>query len=177
VINYGIMGISSQNQLDILKTVELAPGDVVIYYDGINDATRFSLNYFASKTDRNTPALTVKISDFLSARSHLYKYFLAPYVYRPAVLDDPDFLQKGYQATYEHFFTSILESQQWATANSAEFYHFLQPHIYTLDRHSEYETLLLLTYHRVANGWADIHLLNYATLALRTLKSSLMHSM
>ena len=41
VLNYGIPGLRIENQFNILKNVQdLGPGDVVVFYDGVNDLIR-----------------------------------------------------------------------------------------------------------------------------------------
>ena len=41
VLNYGIPGLRIENQFNILKTVtDLGPGDIVVFYDGVNDLIR-----------------------------------------------------------------------------------------------------------------------------------------
>ena len=41
VLNYGIPGLRIENQFNILKNVtDLGPGDIVVFYDGVNDLIR-----------------------------------------------------------------------------------------------------------------------------------------
>ncbi len=164
VQNMGISGITVYTQLDLLKTMDLQENDIVIFYDGINDAVQSGINRFFSKAGITKEKIFWPAHRWLEGHSYLYRFFLAPYVHRPAILDNEIYWEKSQGKTYEIYYQTILAANDFTTDNGAAFYHFLQPYLLTVSELSDYEKLLMKTQDIVSNGWAELHERNYPAL-------------
>src|ERR1044072_319243 len=156
VNNLGATTVSAEHQLYRLETMTpIAPGDIVVFYDGVND-TILSLYYqnphgtivdVNRKTVESLP-LREKLIWFiysnLKDHSAFVRRFLDPTKpadYKPAISDER---LNEFEA---HYLSILKKADAFARSRSATFIHFLQPTIFTLDRQTDYERFLL------TNGW------------------------
>lgn len=142
VVNYGVTSVSTTQQLERLAVSEIAPGDIVVFYDGVNDVLQGVLYGNPGDTiygnDRSRP-FGHRLLYRISKHSVAARYVLgrANANYRVANLDD------RVARTTERFRANVERAQRIATERGARFVHFLQPTLYSLARRTEYEDRLL----------------------------------
>ncbi len=147
VVNLGVIGASTSQQLAHLKTLALEQGDVVIFFDGINDVVK-NLSYRGSRLTR------------ILEKSHLIKYFILPVFQR--WLPGYQLGQADIEATYIENITTAYNLSQKA---GAHFLHFLQPNIYMDESPTVYESTLITSLENDYPGWKKSILQGYEQLA------------
>ena len=128
VLNYGIPGLRIENQFNILKNVtNLGPGDIVVFYDGVNDLIRV----FEEGLSRHKNQVPWRqLNDFALAvekRSLIFKRLsISGYVDNIGVTNE--FLDSGAQ---QHISDNWLKYEELARElvqnKGADFVHILQP--------------------------------------------------
>ena len=138
VLNYGIPGLRIENQFNILKNVsDLGPGDIVVFYDGVNDLIRV----FEEGLDRHkNQAPWRQLNSFSFAvekRSSLFKHLsISAYVDNIGVANeylDSDARQyiSDNWLKYEELARELVQK------TGADFVHILQPNWLTYKKLSE----------------------------------------
>jgi hypothetical protein len=163
VENLGAPALTAAGQLQLLKTVPLGAGDLVIFYDGVNEAGESVLFGDAriSMIDRQREQKqrlgwfrTMFIQErwevaALEAEENSYLVRLAgEYTRRklcqmPAHLSDPAQLKALAIEVAEQFAANIREARAYTTARNARFLHLLQPNLYSQVRRTPYEQEIL----------------------------------
>ncbi|HNW82402.1 MAG TPA: SGNH/GDSL hydrolase family protein [bacterium] len=148
VQNFGITSFTTTQQLRMLKTVtEFRPGDIVIFYDGVNE---IFLNIFYANpqssmvkvAQRNLDTLSwlLKMMNKLAEISCFARLFLNPVDYGlPEHLGDEVFTQQMAELAQQEFTRNIIEAHKYSTEKGARFFHFLQPNFYSDDKYTKYE--------------------------------------
>lgn len=151
--NYGVNGYTAPSQTDYLeKVVDLQPGDIVIFYDGVNDTP---YPYFCC-IDFETHHL-LDISDtfsfgklffmglkFLENHSVFYNKFIDTKDVLPPYLWSPSNREEILSNLTNRYQTSLIKAADLSTSANAHFFHFLQPSIYTSQSFSAYEETIVL---------------------------------
>lgn len=164
VVNMGVIGLISANQTVLLKTIDLQPGDIVIFFDGNNDVnSAFQFDFFVFPDINNGPVF-VKLADQLIKHSIFFDIFLAPYNYLPSITHDVELQQVYVNQMLDYYNRSLIEAKDYAERKGAEFYHFLQPTLFTVSELSANEQKILRDYQFIPNGWADLHYKGYLAL-------------
>jgi len=129
VLNFGIPGARSIHQLERLKTIDLKPSDIIIFYDGGNDAWKIYKdirNTHASKTPRRQAK---KLLETIEERSKvLFNAFLSDrlmYIGRNSIISESK-KQVG-----DSWLAPIDVARNLADAKGAKFFHILQPNLFT----------------------------------------------
>jgi len=153
--NLGATTVTIKQQLARLKMEPIAPGDVVVFYDGVNDVIQ-SIFY-------NNPEGTIidesrkQLEGLSRFNRFLFKVHrrLAPYSAFVAVLLNPvkpsgqgreiDPATVGVAA--RQYQQSIVQAAEHCRSKGAKFVHFLQPCLLATPAKSDYEKRLL------ENGW------------------------
>ena len=163
--NLGAVAVNARQQLERLKTLDLRPGDAVIFYDGVNEIYQALYHHhprgWTADDLEGPPAslplhrrVVITVYNRLYHRSRFVTYFLDPYDTEtvPVHLREPETrrrlvteLAKAYEAT-------LLEAHRFSADRGAEFHHFLQPNLFTVDSRSAYEERLLASHHFTPNG-------------------------
>ncbi len=159
VVNMGVKGYLVEHQVALLKSVDLHPGDLVIFFDGFNDVTRNFANDFFSTNVNSVDGLQKQIFRFLnglSERSALYAYFLAPYNFEPSIMDDQPEINRRNATMSEQVFSEIQAAHDYSVESGAEFIHFLQPTLFTISDPSLNEAALIQTYSILPKGFPEI---------------------
>ena len=153
VENLGSTTITSMHQLFKLRTMTpVKAGDVVVFYDGVNDVIQ-SLYYQAPggtmaaadrRTIDNIPRPVRWVYSALDGRSSFVHRFLSPISPAAVTMQVTD---EEIVALEESYLSTIREADAFTRARGATFLHFLQPNLYTVSRPSPYEQSVL------ENGW------------------------
>jgi lysophospholipase L1-like esterase len=127
VINYGIPGIRIENQSQILETVQdLGPGDVVVFYDGINDLnTVFRLGLESNKSV--IPLGFVKeVAAWVESHSLLARGLISGYIDRSGI--SKDFLNTDAENEVAGLWIKNDKiARTFVEIKGAQFVHILQP--------------------------------------------------
>lgn len=152
VRNFGLPGMNAAQQTLILKRVALRPGDIIVYYHGVNDVYYLVFGGHPQGWQRGVPAFRpVQKLSAVHKWMHAWHQKLKDYSYTAQVALDiyqrgiPDTVTDAAQMrqelahTEESFRTAVLEAVAIAAAADASFVHFLQPTAYSAATLSSYE--------------------------------------
>ena len=128
VLNYGIPGLRIENQFNILKTVtDLGPGDIVVFYDGVNDLIRvFEEGLKRHKNQAPWRQLNV-FATAVEKRSLLFKRLsISGYVDNIGVTNE--YLDSGASQYISDNWLKYEElARELVQKTGADFVHILQP--------------------------------------------------
>jgi hypothetical protein len=127
VLNYGIPGIRIENQLKILETIgDIGPGDVVVFYDGINDLnTVFRLGLESNKSV--IPLGFVKeVAAWVESHSLLARGLISGYIDSSGI--SKDFLSNDAENEVADLWVKNDKgARSYVESKGAKFVHILQP--------------------------------------------------
>jgi len=127
VLNYGIPGIRIENQFRILERIQgLGPGDVVVFYDGINDLnTVFRLGLESNKSV--IPLGFVKeVAAWVESHSLLARGLISGYIDRSGI--SKDFLNTDAENEVAGLWIKNDKiARTFVEIKGAQFVHILQP--------------------------------------------------
>jgi lysophospholipase L1-like esterase len=142
VVNLGVTSVSTNQQVERLRVTALVAGDIVVFYDGVNDVIQGVLYGNAGDTiygnDRSR-SFGQRLLYRLSKDSVGARYLLARANANYGIAN----LDERVAATAERFRANVAEAERIAHAQGARFGHFLQPTLYSLARRGDYENELL----------------------------------
>ena len=127
VLNYGIPGIRIENQLRILERIQdLGPGDMVVFYDGINDLnTVFRLGLESNKSV--IPLGFVKeVAAWVESHSLLARGLISGYIDSSGI--SKDFLSNDAENEVSDLWVKNDKlARSYVESKGAKFLHILQP--------------------------------------------------
>jgi len=138
VLNYGIPGLRIENQFNILKTVtDLGPGDIVVFYDGVNDLIRVFEEGLKRHKNQAPWRQLNSFSFALEKRSSLFKHIsISGYVDNIGVTNE--YLDSGASQYISDNWLKYEElSRELVQKTGADFVHVLQPNWLTYKKLSE----------------------------------------
>jgi hypothetical protein len=139
----------SAQQNEYLKTIILNKGDIVIYYDGVNDILQ---GLFFGNADGTIIGEQKIISEQKNNEKKLNKFLLSSNIFKLlqsliANSYTPEHLIKNSQKLTEareqvsaQYIKKITEARDYTEKNGARFMHFLQPNLFTVNKPSLYES-------------------------------------
>lgn len=142
VVNMGATSIHSSQQFARLKSeVSLKSGDLVIFYDGVNDVLQRIIyenkkGYMFGEPKQESfwiKQLRSK-SEYSSILYILYSNLIKN------TKEKPDSL---IMTSIEDYINILVEAKKYTETNGGVFYHFLQPTLFTKKNLNKYEQLLL----------------------------------
>jgi lysophospholipase L1-like esterase len=142
VVNLGVTSVSTRQQVERLGATPVAAGDIVVFYDGVNDVLQGVLYGNADNTivgnDRSRP-FSHRLLYRLSKKSVAMRYVLrsANANYKVANLKERAAL------TATRYRANLEDAERFSRERGASFIHFLQPALYSLARRGAYEDELL----------------------------------
>ena len=153
VVNYAVDSANARQQLQRLKSVDVAPGDLVVFYDGDNEAYGgVYLNnpsgtiYESQRRSYERSGLVGKViyrlNEQLRKRSYLVRKFFTQPPEMPAHLEQPTVVQRLAEETANVYEEALREAASWSAARGARFAHFLQPNLFTAPSLTRYEETL-----------------------------------
>lgn len=155
VENLGAVTATVAQQIELLKTIRLKEGDVVIFYDGVNDITQSLMNgnprgwivgdnrrVFADLNSLQKAKLN--LYNVFGGQSEFANLFLYPYEIQPAPthLNDKARVEQLKTELDRVYYDGVLESARLTQSSGAEFYHFFQPNLFTSSPMTDYEKKL-----------------------------------
>lgn len=151
VENLGATTITMRQQVERLKLEPIGPGDVVLFYDGVNDVIQsiFYNNPNGNIIDESRRQLDglkpverflFKVHRRLAPYSAFVGVFLNPIKPAPNRREiDPAVVE----AAARQYHKSIAEAAEYCRAKQVKFAHFLQPNLFVAASKSAYERTLL----------------------------------
>jgi hypothetical protein len=157
VKNYGFIAVTTQQQLNKLKTISVNKGDIVIFYDGGNDLWHGAVygnpkGSIIGYNEANFFQITLnKVKYFFSTHSHLYQLmgWIKNSGNKPRSLDqclkiNDQELKERLKVSLESYESTIKEAKQYVANSGGTFYHFLQPTLFSREgNRSRYEEKLI----------------------------------
>ena len=153
VVNYGAVSMNSEQQLYFLRETKLKEGDIVIFVDGGPDILHNIYNGYEHGVNINTlqnsqkpdilgsqivPVLEkVKLINFATLLKYI-KQKSSPLNTRNA----EEVTARAIKAS-ENFANNIRLAHQYSKMSGADFYHFLQPTIFSLKSRTKHEQFLI----------------------------------
>jgi len=142
VVNMGATSIHSAQQFGRLKAeIKLNDGDVIIFYDGVNDVLQriiFENHEGYMVGDPKQESFWIKQ---LRSKS---KYSSILYIFYSKIIENTK--KKSpilIKTSIEDYINTLLAVNKYAEAHRVYFYHFLQPTLFTKKNLNEYEQMLL----------------------------------
>lgn len=159
VHNYGLPGMDASQQVSILKTIPLREDDIVIFYHGVNDIYYVVFGGASEGWRPGVPNFR-PIQELSSLAKWMKRWHgrLKNYSHTadlaldifdrsmPATIFNEDALTRGVDLSADRFRAAVKEAQEIVSSSSAEFEHYLQPTIFSVDQKSSYERGLLTHY-------------------------------
>ena len=162
VINHGVPSINSYQQLALLKRADVSTGDIVIFYDGVNDAIYNVFYGYREGLDWDSPRPQPKVTFFdtrvipFLERNHFEKLAHALKIYAeksvPENARSESELRKRAKIAVTDRYNNLLAAADYANQQGARFYSFLQPNLFFLDRDSFYIQQLKADYKLISPG-------------------------
>jgi hypothetical protein len=152
VENYGSTGLNVQQQVEYLRRVQLTEGGIVIFYDGVNEMT--TSIYFNDPTGSIVSSQqTIYNEQFTPIERLAYQIFTAygnrsAFVFlffQPKQIDrdlNLTNLNERLSAMKQVMQSGVRDAAAYSAAGGAQFYHFLQPHLYSRANPPAYEVRL-----------------------------------
>jgi hypothetical protein len=174
VRNYGVPSVNSRQELLRLKSIAVATGDVVVFYDGPTDLERIyngnARGWIIDDRRKIADAYTrtEKLLLYLRHRFASYSYFVREFISlhpkRPAEMADPTLVASNLQATKDAYHENLDGAAAFAAAHGARFIHFLQPTLFSLASLTPYEERLKRMALNTFPGLDEVYRIGYPAL-------------
>ncbi len=156
VENHGTPAMMAYQQTERLRHTPLHSGDLVLFYDGVNDVNQSVFNgrpegyHLGDRTDggvrkmsgpqRWLYPLCFRLQQNSCAAAFLFQNMDGP---RPATLVDRDRLARNLDAAEAGYGQALTQAREHAEAHGARLLHVLQPHLFSLAHPSDYERTVI----------------------------------
>ena len=169
VRNFGTCAATSYHQLGRLLDTPVNPVDIVIFYDGVNDIV------FSVERDRHAQKNFVALNPFEKKLKKLYIQYgeCSTFVRLLYSLDtnvavgkriNLSVIKEKLVKTCMVYFAVLQNAFHYAQQHKAKFYHFLQPNIFTLPKHTKYEELIIKNDRLVSHAFSESFEFGYPAL-------------
>ncbi|MFM8954922.1 MAG: SGNH/GDSL hydrolase family protein [Actinomycetota bacterium] len=129
VLNFGVPGARSIHQLEKLKTIDLKPSDIIIFYDGGNDAIKIYNNIRDSHASKTPRRQAKKLLETIEQRSKVFfNAFLSD---RLMYIDQNSIISESKEQVGDSWLAPIDVARNLAKTKGAKFFHVLQPNLFT----------------------------------------------
>jgi hypothetical protein len=156
VENHGVCSMIARQQADRLAHTPIQPGDVVVFYDGVNEVVYPVYNgnargWMPGEAHGGGPRQLSRIQRRLYPlcfRFHRHsataRLFLARLDGRaPDHVRDESAFDRNLAAAEEGLTEALVQAEAHVRSHGGRFVHFLQPNLFTLAKHSSYEGRIL----------------------------------
>jgi hypothetical protein len=177
VENLGMVCMIARQQTERLEQTPLQPGDVVLFYDGVNDVLfpiyNGNLEGFrvGDHDDGGVRTLTgpqkwlyplsLRLKKYSYAASLLFCSMDGP---RPANMVDRAALSRHLDVAERNYRDALTHARRLAELSGARFVHVLQPNVFTLYNPSDYEREVMRNELKLLPGLDQAFLLGYPRL-------------
>lgn len=145
-INKGVTSVNTAQQVAYLKTIQISPGDSVVFYVGVNDILQ-SL-YFGNPSGtiigEQRGSVNNQGAPSWYSKLFLFQAFLKVAIdnYLPKHLFDSNSRNQLLRMMRNSFESSIIEAAAFTRNKGANFYAFLQPNFFSQATFTRYEESL-----------------------------------
>ena len=142
VVNMGATSIHSAQQFGRLKSeINLNKGDLVIFYDGVNDVLQRIIyenrdGYMIGQPKREN--FWIKL-----LRSKRKYSSILQIMYSEMIKNTKEKPQSLIDGSIDDYINILVETNEYVKKQGAYFYHFLQPTIFTKKKLNDYEQMLI----------------------------------
>ncbi len=158
VVNMGVVSMNIFQQFELLETINLQPDDIVVFYDGINDA--YGIYDYCSKWQiengicpdpppqpprliQNLIQTYHRVIAALQTKSRFVYHVLAPDNFPPHHYRDQDKMQELSDGIIWAWGEKILEINQYCSEQGVTFIHLLQPVLFKQNQFTDYEMQII----------------------------------
>ncbi len=140
VVNLGASGVHTGQQLERLKTFAFGPNDIVVYYDGANDAVQgvFYANIDGWMVGENRKHLDDYIVKHKARIEQLARYcrvcdwlYVRTTDYLPEHMKSPERIDALATKMRDKMLQRVLQSDEFVRSRGARFIHVLQPDLFS----------------------------------------------
>jgi hypothetical protein len=185
VENYGTVSVTTAQQVELLRTLPVRRGDLVVFYDGVNDVYQGIYNgdpggWVAGENRKQLKgaglfkAALVKINaKYAASKVQSYSVFAGTVLgnlvngqnlIRKPHLNDPGKVAALARETAEVFRANLTEADRLTKERGARFVHFLQPQIFGQTRRTSYEDAVVSNFYINPNGLETAFMAGYPLL-------------
>lgn len=173
VVNCGSIGLTVAQQVELLRTEPLRPGDIVVFYDGVNDVVQgvyngdprgwiVGENRKALRAAGPFKAMLAKLNlKYAASKAQSYSVFLSAVA--GGMVNHANLVPKAHlldarktaalaAETAAVFREQIAEAARFASSQDCGFLHFLQPQAFAAGHRTPYEQSLVHNYYISPNG-------------------------
>ena len=153
VVNYGVSSMNSEQQLYFLHETRLKEGDIVIFVDGgcdiiynVYNGYEHGLNINTLQNSEKTDILESQILPVLEKVKLINFAKLLKYIKQkspPLNMRNAEEVNARAIKASENFANNIQLAHQYSKMSGADFYHFLQPSIFSLKSRTKHEQFLI----------------------------------
>jgi hypothetical protein len=147
----GIPAAFSQEELAALVDIAIEPGDIVIFYDGINEIFR----YLMDRSDKSMDPIL-----YYMKKSLLLNDFVVPRLPVKRFADETSF----HEEIFNIYFENLTLANNYVSEHGGTFVHFLQPSIYSTPNLSEREEKMVQNAAAAYPGWPETYWVGYIAL-------------
>jgi hypothetical protein len=181
VENHGAPAMIARQQTERLAHTPLRPGDVVVFYDGVNDVYYPVYNgnpagyRLGDDSDGGVRKLSggqallyplcFRLKEHSAVAALLFHRIDGP---RPANLVDADTLSGHLDAAEAGYLKALTDARSMAEERGARFVHLLQPHLFSLGRPTRYERAVIRNELQALPGLDEAYRLGYPRLRQAT---------
>jgi hypothetical protein len=163
VLNFGVDAADAHQELARLRTVDVRADDVVVFYDGFNEAyngvylnnlggTMYDAIYDAYHGSSVYARALYRLNNQLRNRSALVRRFFTASPRMPDHMKDPAIVDDLAKRTDDAYKRILEEAHEYTSSKGARFVHFLQPHLFSKPSVTSYETGLVQNHYLVPPG-------------------------
>lgn len=140
VINMGVTSVHAGQQYNkLIKEVVLAENDIVVFFDGVNDVQQ---RIVYGNEDGYLVGRPVEPFYFFILRK-LKDYSNIGWIfYRLMTSNTPEYSPDIIRKASSDYRKEIVSAANYVFSKKADFYHFLQPTIFSKARHNSYEQMM-----------------------------------
>ncbi len=151
VLNYGVPSMNALQQVSRLRETSIRPGDIVMFYDGVNDvyytvyAGQSRRTSMSAAPDPPGPLLSALFrASEVSAAARVVSAVTAHAV--PAAMKDDDERRRNLDRVEAEHVEAISEAHRYVQAAQGVFVHVLQPHLFATPATTPYRRQLVANY-------------------------------
>lgn len=144
VLNYGVSAMNILQQRSRLSSTEVRPGDIVVFYSGVNSV--YFLIHAGGRSYGSPPGLVDRVREaaaWMRQRSAAAAVVVdvwesAP----PAVVSEPAGLRANLDRAEHDYRHEVTSAHRFVSARGGEFVHFLQPQLFATGLSTPYRRQL-----------------------------------
>lgn len=179
VVNHGVCSMNSYQQLQYLMETNLNKGDIVVFYDGVNDAIYNVFYGYEYGLTKQADIFKDKLDYFHRSilpglkKINLNNLSFALEIYSKKVVNLDGKLAKNRSISAGNsLYTNVKTANLFTSTHRANFYHFLQPNLFEMPRKSDYGKFLLENYKLTPPGLDSAFTYAYPHLKDATIRMS-----